>query len=468
MISYRAHGLGILHHWIQFIGTAALLWVWRFSMDWLYQPSYLQYSKLLVYTLAVSAIFGLQSVHPERRFRQLLQSSNTDLSWQALRQTLIIFSTITIFVSAIKDNSISRAYLFSSFPLLCGFLFATDKWLPRALSAYIFGKHRQQQTLVMGSPEQVQKIAPWLRRKQTYGLKVVGYIYGDTVHDKPDAGDTPFLGTVCDLECIFKTQRIEQLILLEIPPTEEALYLSMLCDQLGIRLLMINNIAEKLQKPLAFMEDDGLQVIAFRQEPLECPFNQLLKRALDIAISLPVVLCILPLTNMIVYLMQCWQAPGPLFFYQRRTGLHHEEFFICKYRTMRVENPQESLQATADDPRVFPAGRWLRKHSIDELPQFLNVLKGEMSIVGPRPHLPEHTDSFNQAAQGFRIRSFIKPGITGLAQVEGFRGEIKELKNLTDRIRSDLYYLENWSFALECKIIIKTTRQVILPPKSAY
>jgi exopolysaccharide biosynthesis polyprenyl glycosylphosphotransferase len=464
MVYYRAHGLGILHHWAQFAGTVALLWVWRFSMDYFYQPSYLQYSKLVVYTLAIGLVFGIQSVHPERRFRYLLHASNQELGWWSLRQTLIIFSAITLFVSAIKDTAISRAYLFSSFPILFTFLYSSAKWLPDTLSAFLFPGRLQQPTVVIGPPERVHQFAPWLKRKKAYGMSVVGYL-----HSAPASNaDLQYLGTLCDLELVIKSNHIAQLIMLEMPAKDDVLFLVDLCDRLGVRLLMVNDLPYKLHKPLTFIEEDGVQLIAFRQEPLECPVNRIMKRILDISLSLPVVIFILPITNLAVYLLQRREAPGPLFFLQRRTGFQNEEFFIYKYRTMRLENPNEAAQATADDARVYTGGRWLRKHSLDELPQFINVLKGEMSIVGPRPHLPEHTHWFNNAAHGFTIRSFIKPGITGLAQVEGFRGEVKELKNLTDRIRSDLFYLENWSLTLEWKIILKTALQIIRPPKSAY
>ena len=469
MVYYRAHGLGILHHWAQFSGTVALLWVWRYSLDLIYQPSYLQYSKLGVYTLAVGVVYGVQSVHPERAFAQLLSASNSALAWRAARQTLIIFCTITVFVSAIKDLSISRAYLFSCLPILFGFLFVMSKWLPGTLAAYAFrGRLQEQVTVVAGPPTRVRRLAPWLKRKSAFGINVVGYVGSAPAPGRRRWCGLPLLGNSCEMEAVLTSRRAAQLILLEMPPTEEALCLSALCERLGVRLLMVNDLAEKLRRPLAFMEDDGVQLVAFRQEPLECPVNRLLKRMLDVAISLPVVLCVLPFTNLAVYLMQRREAPGPLFFMQRRTGFRNEEFFIYKYRTMRANAANETAQATAVDARVFAGGRWLRRHSLDELPQFINVLKGEMSIVGPRPHLPEHTSWFAREAHGFTIRSFIKPGITGLAQVEGFRGEVKESANLEDRVRSDLFYLEHWSLPLEWKIIFKTARQIIWPPKSAY
>ncbi|MDD5351222.1 MAG: exopolysaccharide biosynthesis polyprenyl glycosylphosphotransferase [Chthoniobacteraceae bacterium] len=467
MISNRAHGLGLLHSTIQYLATAGLLWTWHFTMDRVYQPSCFPIRRLAIYTLLMAVAFAF---HPQRRFLHLLHAAPREHFGFTLRQTVLVFSILPLFVAALKDQSISRAFLFSFFPLLYGLLYWTNTRLPGFLSALAFRGPHQQATVVVGSPEHIRQSAPWLNHKRAYGLRMVGCVAppGAPVPPAPGPSALPYLGSFCDMECILKARRAAQLIVLEVPQDEDIRFLAALCDRQGVRLFIVNDLPERLQMPLAFMEEDGKQLIGLRQEPLECPMNRLLKRALDLAIALPVVVFILPVVNLAVYLFQRWQAPGPLFFLQRRTGFHNEEFLIYKYRTMRVHSGNEATQASQDDPRVYPAGRWLRSHSIDELPQFLNVLRGEMSIVGPRPHLPEHSRTFTHAAHGFKIRAFIKPGITGLAQVEGYRGEVRELKNLTDRVRSDLYYLENWSLALEWKIIVKTARQLIRPPKSAY
>lgn len=205
-----------------------------------------------------------------------------------------------------------------------------------------------------------------------------------------------------------------------------------------------------------------------RDEPLECPLNRSIKRLIDIAIALPIVVFVLPVACLTVWLIHHFQSPGPLLFRQRRTGIQFEPFDILKFRTMHVQNPDPTVQATKGDARVFPLGKWMRKLSIDELPQFINVLNGEMSVVGPRPHMVEHDGTFSKVAEMYRIRSFVKPGITGLAQVMGYRGEVKGINDVVDRVRSDVFYLEHWSILLDWFIICKTGWQVIWPPKSAY
>jgi len=215
-------------------------------------------------------------------------------------------------------------------------------------------------------------------------------------------------------------------------------------------------------------EDEGMRFIGLRSEPLEDPFGRLSKRCLDIVVASLAVVFILPFTTLVVAWLQWRYSRGPLVIRQLRSGLQNLPFGIYKYRTMHVQNSDPTRQATEGDLRIYPGGQWLRKFSIDELPQFINVLRGEMSIVGPRPHLIEHDEHFARGLVNYPVRANVKPGITGLAQVRGFRGETKTLADVVKRVESDIYYLENWSFLWDCWIILRTASQVIFPPRSAF
>jgi len=211
-----------------------------------------------------------------------------------------------------------------------------------------------------------------------------------------------------------------------------------------------------------------MRFISLRAEPLENPWNRTLKRLIDVLVALPVIVFVLPIASAIVWFFQRIQSPGPLFYSQPRAGLQNREFMIYKFRTMHCNHGLVARQATQNDDRIYPAGRWFRKLSIDELPQFLNVLKGEMSVVGPRPHLIEHNEQFARIMDGYRIRSYIKPGITGMAQIQGFRGETRTEEDIIRRVEWDIYYLENWSPSLDLEIIFKTFWHVVTPPQTAY
>jgi len=161
-------------------------------------------------------------------------------------------------------------------------------------------------------------------------------------------------------------------------------------------------------------------------------------------------------------------SKGPVLFKQYRTGKGNNDFMCYKFRTMHINNHVESKQATKDDNRITRFGKFLRKSSIDELPQFFNVLKGNMSVVGPRPHMSSHTREYSRRIEKFMSRHFVKPGITGLAQAKGFRGETRDLVHMKNRVKLDRFYVENWSLLFDLKIILLTTVSLYKEREKAY
>jgi putative colanic acid biosynthesis UDP-glucose lipid carrier transferase len=235
-----------------------------------------------------------------------------------------------------------------------------------------------------------------------------------------------------------------------------------------VRLLIVSDLEEKLRHPVTHFEDDGFRFIGLREEPLENPLNRFFKRAIDLAIAIPMSILVFPVLALVVWLAQRLQSPGPLFHAQTRAGIQNRQFTIYKFRTMRPDHSEIARQASDHDERVYPLGKWFRRLSIDEVPQFWNVLRGDMSVVGPRPHLIEHNKQFAQFMANYQVRTFVKPGITGLAQVRGFRGEARDNSDIENRVACDIEYLENWNFSLECGIILRTFAQLFLPPSTAY
>jgi len=225
---------------------------------------------------------------------------------------------------------------------------------------------------------------------------------------------------------------------------------------------------EIYSKRLDFTYYGFLPILSMRKIPIEEPFNKFIKRGFDIALALLVILGILswltPLLGLIIKL----ESKGPVFFKQRRNGLDYKEFFCFKFRSMRP-NPMAHLhQVRKDDPRITVIGKIIRKTSIDELPQFINVLKGEMSVVGPRPHMVSHTHMYAERVDKFMVRHFIKPGITGLAQVSGYRGEVEDENHIINRVKYDIFYLENWSLLLDLKIVSQTIYNALRGEERAY
>ena len=204
---------------------------------------------------------------------------------------------------------------------------------------------------------------------------------------------------------------------------------------------------------------DDLNVYTTYTSPLEEPLSRAIKRLFDICLSVVFLLFTIPLMPFIALVIK-WQSPGPVFFRQRRTGMNGKEFYCYKFRSMHVNSDADLKQATKNDPRKFPFGNFMRKTSIDELPQFWNVLKGDMSIVGPRPHMLAHTEQYDRLIDKYMVRHFAKPGVTGWAQVTGFRGETRELWQMEGRVERDIWYIQNWSIWLDLRIIWMTVKLI--------
>ena len=213
----------------------------------------------------------------------------------------------------------------------------------------------------------------------------------------------------------------------------------------------------------------GLSTVqSLREMPLSNDYNTILKRTFDIVFSLVVIIFLLSWITPIIGLIIKIESRGPVFFKQTRNGIKFREFTCYKFRSMIENNDADIQQATKNDKRVTKIGKILRKTSLDELPQFFNVLIGNMSVVGPRPHMIKENERYSKSVDKFMVRHFVKPGITGLAQVKGFRGEIETDEDIINRVKYDIYYLENWSLILDLNIVFLTTINFLTGQKKAY
>ena len=248
---------------------------------------------------------------------------------------------------------------------------------------------------------------------------------------------------------------------------EEIVKLMKFCDKNIVHFFYVPRMSGNFLLNLQPEQLGETMVFTNHHEPLSQPFNQFVKRTFDIVVSLVVCIILLPFIPIIAWCIKR-QSPGPIFFKQDRTGHNGKTFTCLKFRSMHVNSEADSLQATKDDPRKFPFGNFIRKTNIDEFPQFFNVLIGDMSIVGPRPHMLAHTEQYGSIIDKYMVRHFSRPGITGYAQVNGCRGETKELWQMEERIQKDVWYIENWTFWLDIKIIFKTALTLFIPDKQAY
>lgn len=221
-------------------------------------------------------------------------------------------------------------------------------------------------------------------------------------------------------------------------------------------------------KKLDYNYYDYLPILSLRTIPIEDPINQLIKRTFDIVVALFVIVFILSWLTPLMAILIKMESKGPVFFRQKRNGLDYKEFYCYKFRSMRPNPEADLFQVRKNDERVTKIGSIIRKTSLDELPQFINVLKGDMSVVGPRPHMVSHTHMYAEKIDKFMVRHFVKPGITGLAQVSGFRGEVEDDHHIINRVKYDIFYLENWSLLLDFKIMFQTIYNTLKGDKKAY
>jgi putative colanic acid biosynthesis UDP-glucose lipid carrier transferase len=466
MVSQRSIGIRTLALICQVLAVASSYWGW--FLIWqgglLAQPRTAQRYCLYNEFLLIGILFGAGA----RRDATGLEHDWVLAIRRSIRQTFLGLFCVFVIVFVLQDTTDNlRSFFVSYVPWLCLMLLFSNYLLPRLLGKWAFSGEREERVALAGTVEQAAQIKPWLDKKSVLGFRTVGLV----CPQPSAAGGCPFpwLGNLENMHEILRDRSITQVIVLDLSlGTDLIRQLTQLCEGAAVRLLALHDPKDYFNHTTTTFEDDGVRFIGLREEPLESPVNRFLKRFFDIAVAIPVLLLVFPLTTLLVWVLQCLQSPGPVFFRQRRTGMLGRSFTIFKYRTMHPVPQAESRQASRNDPRVFPAGGFLRKFSIDEVPQFINVLRGDMSVVGPRPHLQEHDRIFATVMKRYLIRKFIRPGLTGWAQVNGFRGEIHSPQDIQLRVEADIYYLERWSFSLDCLIVLKTAKACLVPPRSAY
>ena len=347
--------------------------------------------------------------------------------------------------------------------------------LSRGFERLIIKKYRSvggnsRRATFIGADTELLNVYHKLKDDLTMGYRINGYYADEDMNQ--DVGKLPKLGTLqyflSNLDDPDKLNIGDELYVC-LSRREKGIIrrLSNFCDHHVIRFYYVPVSVENLDIGLKRELIDDMEVFTTYENPLENPLNKFIKRAFDIVMSI-VFLIPTALIFPFVFIIMKIQSPGPILFKQKRTGLDGKTFNCYKFRSMHVNSDADKLQATKDDPRKYPFGNFMRKANIDELPQFVNVLQGRMSIVGPRPHMLAHTEQYSALIDKYMVRHFVKPGITGWAQVTGFRGETKELWQMEGRVKRDIWYIENWSIWLDIRIIWMTMKSIFVHDEHAY
>lgn len=376
----------------------------------------------------------------------------------AQRQWLWMTVAVALLLALSRDDRISRAYMLvieiTAFPLF----YSLNRWgYPAFLQQLVRrSPHWRLRSVVIGPAVWVEEVRVRLGSSRNV-MNDCGVYHIDeaTMYE--------------DLAGWIESSSIDLLILpARTLPDSWVIRLIALGERRGFRCWLPLELSRRYGWRFNLQRVGGLDVLTPPSLPLANTFNRMLKRGFDLSVSLLVIPTLLLPLMVLVKLIHRRHSPGPLFFRQERLGENGKVFEVIKFRTMRVDNDCEAKQATQGDARIFKGGQMLRKLSLDEFPQFLNVLRGEMSVVGPRPHLESHERDFERFYERYGMRRFVKPGVTGLAQVRGYRGEIHRPRDIRGRARYDLVYLGNWCLSLDLRIVILTAWQVLRPHRNAY
>lgn len=345
-------------------------------------------------------------------------------------------------------------YGISIFSIICTIKF-TIFFLLKYIRKFLGGNFRN--IVLLGNEREINRLKSVLLKRTDLGYRISNQFFN--LEDD----------SLEELKLYLSNNEVDE-IFVQFSLTKEKNFLAILefADNSMITVHYVPTQKDILNNNLTIEYYDLIPVVPRRVIPLDKPYNQLLKRLFDLVFSVLVIVFILSwLVPLVAFLIKR-ESKGPVFFKQKRTGLNDEDFWCYKFRSMYINNDCDREQATRNDQRITKIGAFLRKSSLDEFPQFINVFLGDMSIVGPRPHMVVHTKMYSKRVSRFMLRHLVKPGITGMAQTHGYRGEIENDRDIINRFKYDLFYLENWSILLDIKIIYLTIYNVFKGEEKAY
>ena len=323
-----------------------------------------------------------------------------------------------------------------------------------------------KRVVIVGAGKNGMELYQVMKDDLSYGFNICGF-FDDNIALKDALPN--YLGSTNEVEDYVLKHEIDE-IYCTLPGTNDGKIVRLLnfAEKHMIRFYIVPEFYRNVKKSMVMEMMESIPLLTIRREPLQSMYNRCLKRAFDLLFSSVVLLTIYPILYVILGVLIKLSSPGPILFRQKRTGLYGRDFECFKFRTMRVNAEAYTMQAVKDDPRKTRIGNFLRKSNLDEFPQFVNVFLGDMSVVGPRPHMLKHTEQYSALIDKYMVRHLVKPGVTGWAQVTGYRGETKTLEQMEGRVKRDVWYIENWTFFLDLKIIIVTVLNMFKGEKNAY
>ncbi len=414
----------------------------------------LPFISYIIFFWIISAVFT--KYYKVRRFTKFLR-----LFRITLKHFILFILGFFAFFGIYKEGSVVN----NQFLVLT--LIFSITFLLKLVAFFVLKWYRNQgknyrKVIVIGMDESSKKIIELFNQNKSLGYKYLGFFTNKLYNDKLGSINDSFQyiidNTVDEVYCSLKELNSK---------TVNEIKIFSNSNNIDLKLIPDSGRLYSKDQSIEFY-DDTLVVLNVKKLPFEFNENYLIKRLFDIIFSLFICIFVMSWLIPILWVLIKIESQGPAIFSQKREGLDGKQFVCFKFRSMRLNELSDKIHATENDVRVTRIGSFIRKTSIDELPQFFNVLKGDMSVVGPRPHLPSLSIEYQKDVDDYLRRHIVKPGITGLAQVSGYRGEIKKKSDIKNRVRLDIFYIENWSFLLDIKIILMTVLNVFKGEENAY
>lgn len=375
----------------------------------------------------------------------------------------LLFATCLIFLNV---GDLMATFLLAYY-VVALVLFALWRVFVRlSLKLYRRKGYNFKRVVIVGAGKNGMELYQVMKDDLSYGFNVCGF-FDDNVALKEALPN--YLGNTDEVEDYVLAHDIDE-IYCTLPGTNDGKIARLLnfAEKHMVRFYIVPEFYRNVKKSMVMEVIESIPLLTIRREPLQSMYNRFLKRTFDLLFSTMVLLTIYPILYLVLGILIKLSSPGPILFKQKRTGLYGRDFECFKFRTMRVNADADTVQAVKDDPRKTRIGNFLRKSNLDEFPQFVNVFLGDMSVVGPRPHMLKHTEQYSALIDKYMVRHLVKPGVTGWAQVTGYRGETKTLEQMEGRVKRDVWYIENWTFFLDLKIIVVTVLNMFKGEKNAY
>ena len=409
--------------------------------------------------ILVSLLLQLYELKRLRRLDRILFNLFKAFIFNAFIISAILFS--------LKASEFSREHLYATYMLLFALIML---WRYSAIKLiYIFRKSgfNYKRVIIIGGGEVAEQLYTYFMSDDVLGVRVKGVFSDSTISF--DIKDKIKSGNLDEFEAFALDKEIDEIYYtMPLTYTQKIKALVDFCDKNMIRFKVVPDFRGFLFKRVNIDFFDDVPVVTLRAEPLTDITNRFIKRVFDILFSSLVIVFVLSWLYPLIAILIKLSSKGPVLFKQARSGVDNREFMCYKFRSMTQSVDADTKQASKGDARITKIGAFLRKSSLDEFPQFINVFMGDMSIVGPRPHMLVHTEEYSALINKYMVRQLVKPGITGAAQVKGYRGETKELKDMEGRVRLDVWYIENWSLSVDINIIFHTVWNVFKGDENAF